>query len=397
MIELYDERPAENVLATEVFRPEQTVFLCPPEIAASLSMKRKICRYFHHRGLSVKVVFLAVDMFSAESVARALRRAAEEYPDAALDVTGGTDAALFAAGLSCAEGGIPAFTYSRKRNCFFGIYRAPFAHSLPCRLRHRVEDCFYMAGGAVREGRVDHALLSRYLDKIEPFFRLYLRNRSSWKHAVTFFQRVSRQDRTGDYSLAVRAPHFVKGENGSRIGAPLSLLKELADIGFLKDLKFGADEVAFSFADGQIRAWLRDVGSVLELYIYKVCLDAGCFYDVRASVVVDWEGDEKHGGVTNEIDVMATRGIVPLFISCKTCPVDTDALNELAVLRDRFGGNVAKAAIVTAQSCRNITRHRASELGISVIDLYDLQKGYAGKRLASLVVTDCQTGEENGK
>ena len=28
LIELYDERPIENVLGTEVFRPERTVFLC---------------------------------------------------------------------------------------------------------------------------------------------------------------------------------------------------------------------------------------------------------------------------------------------------------------------------------------------------------------------------------
>ena len=33
LIELYDERPLENILATEVFRPERTVFLAPPEIA----------------------------------------------------------------------------------------------------------------------------------------------------------------------------------------------------------------------------------------------------------------------------------------------------------------------------------------------------------------------------
>ena len=28
LIELYDERPLENVLSTEVFSPERTVFIC---------------------------------------------------------------------------------------------------------------------------------------------------------------------------------------------------------------------------------------------------------------------------------------------------------------------------------------------------------------------------------
>lgn len=30
LIELYDERPLKNVLSTEVFSPERTVFICPP-------------------------------------------------------------------------------------------------------------------------------------------------------------------------------------------------------------------------------------------------------------------------------------------------------------------------------------------------------------------------------
>jgi len=70
--------------------------------------------------------------------------------------------------------------------------------------------------------------------------------------------------------------------------------------------------------------------------------------------------------------VMASAGIRSVFISCKTCDVKTEALNELAVLRDRFGGQMAQAAIVTAENGRAPMRHRAMELGIDVIDLNDL-------------------------
>lgn len=59
------------------------------------------------------------------------------------------------------------------------------------------------------------------------------------------------------------------------------------------------------------------MGSALELFTYDACLRSGCFNDVVSSAVVDW--DDARGGerVSNEIDVMATRGIIPLFISCK--------------------------------------------------------------------------------
>ena len=145
------------------------------------------------------------------------------------------------------------------------------------------------------------------------------------------------------------------------------------------------EQVSFRFRDHQIRTWLRDVGSVLELYTYKACLDTGLFDDVRTSAVVDWEENKRDNVVSNELDVMATRGVTPVFISCKTCDVKTEALNELAVLRDRFGGQIAWAAIVTAERGRTVMRNRASELNIQVIDLNDLQAGRIRKRLESLM------------
>ena len=47
-------------------------------------------------------------------------------------------------------------------------------------------------------------------------------------------------------------------------------------------------------------------------------LALGVFDDVRTSVVVDWQGGNQPDAVTNEIDVMATCGVRPIFISCKT-------------------------------------------------------------------------------
>lgn len=385
LIELYDERPIENVLATEVFCPERTVFLCPAEIAQSNLARSKLKEYFLHRGLATELVFLGSSLYKSNKVERQLRTVTETYPDCVLDITGGTDAALFACGKLCAEADIPAFTYSRRRNCFYEIHNAAFAEELECTVQHNVEDCFLMAGGALREGRVDNAILGRYMGVIEPFFRLYLRHRTDWTRIVGYIQRASQVEKGMPIPLHVEAPYTVKGERGSRIDAPERALQDLEKLGFLSAVRVEEDRVSFDFKDEQIRTWLRDIGSVLELYIYKACVDAGIFNDVRTSAVVDWEGDFRQDNVTNEIDVMAMQGILPVFISCKTCEVSTEALNELAVLRDRFGGQAAKAAIVTAQRCRSITRHRAAELRIDVIDLEDLKSGRAGEQICAML------------
>lgn len=386
LIELYDERPLENVLGVEVFRPARVVYICPDDFNNEKRVRAKLTAYFQHRGLTPELSFVRARVYESEAMLTLFRGIVRQYPDCAMDITGGTDAVLFAAGLLCAEASIPVFTYSRRRNCFYNIRSAAFAEELPCTVAYTVGDCFLMAGGSMRAGRVDNAILSGYLRDVEPFFRLYLAHRRGWTRTVTYMQRISPAAGDGSYSLTVKGDYRVKGERGSRIEAPVEALRAMAEIGFLQELRIVPEEsVSFRFRDGQIRAWLRDVGSVLELYVYKACLDTGLFQDVRTSAVVDWEGDDRSRAVSNELDVMCTRGVTPVFISCKTCDVKTEALNELAILRDRFGGKIARAAIVTAEHGGTAMRNRASELGIMVIDLNDLTAGRIDKRLKNLM------------
>lgn len=388
LIELYDERPVENILATEMFCSERTVFLCPPEIAGEKEAERRIRAYAAYRGLKTKMVFVSTSRYSASAIKATLKKVASRYPDCVMDITGGSDAALFACGMLCEELGLPAFTFSRKTKCFYNIHNAPFANEMPCRITYFVEDYFLMAGGVMRQGRVDNQILRQYASFYTPFFMLYLSHKREWHQLISYMQRVSYKDKNGVVSLQVNAPLAVKAEKGT-VSAPVEMLSALTEMGFLHDLAIkGNETLSFAFHDEQIRTWLRDVGSVLELYVYEACFGTGIFDDVRASVVVDWEASQGRDIVTNEIDVMATRGIVPLFISCKTCPVTTDALNELAILRGRFGGKLAKAAIVTTSQCRAVTRHRADELDIRVIDLDDLREGRLSALLTQLMLSD---------
>lgn len=386
LIELYDERPIENVLAMEVFRPAEVVFLCPAEAAQDRAMQEKLREYAKKQGLDTRLTFLETSPYRADRVKRQLRRVVETHPDCALDITGGTDAALFAGGLLCAEASIPVFTFSRKRNRFYNISGADFADELLCTVEHNVEDVFLMAGGALRPGRVDNALLPRYLPKIDALFGIYIRYRREWARLVTYIQRLSQCPPDAEPPLHAEGPWEVKGEQGKRVEAPEPALRDLARAGFLRRLRIRRGEhVAFDFRDAQIRWWLRDVGSALELHVYKACLDTGIFHDVRSSVVVDWAGEGRRDSVTNELDAVAVRGVTPLFVSCKTCAVSTDALNELAILRDRFGGAAARAAIVTAEYCRAVTRHRAAALDIDVIDIADLRAGAVSERLRAIM------------
>jgi hypothetical protein len=374
LVEFYDIRPLENVLGVEIFRPQHVVYICPEKTPKNA--KAQLKRYFSHRGIPASLEFQYVNTFDAAAILQVFRKVYYRYPEAVMDITGGTDALLFAAGFASSEKKIPVVTYSRTQNRFYSIHLAPSAHGIPCDIVLSVEDCFLMAGGFMRQGRVDNSILSRYMDDIGPFFDVFLKYRSRWDKIVNFIQRVSLAREDGTFSLSVRGNYTVKGEHGSWLTVPEEALRALEEIGMISGLEIDPEEgVAFCFRDAQIRAWLRDVGSVLELYVYKACLDSGVFDDVRTSAVVDWSGGAKGKPVSNELDVMCTRGIMPVFISCKTCAIRTEALNELAILRDRFGGEMARAAIVTAEPAGIAARNRAAELNIRVIDLNDLKEG----------------------
>ena len=382
LIELYDERAIENILAPDMFRPKRIIYLCPQEIVQDRSRQEKMRTFFHRRGWEPELIFMEASLFKADRILRQLLSISEKYPDCALDVTGGSDAALFAAGMFTARTGAPAFTYSRKKNRFYDISGADFADDLVCTLSYSVEEFFMMAGGRLLPGRVDNGVLRNYLDDFDPFFAIFLRFRRKWKNIVTYFQRISQVEEDQIPPMDVWGKYTVKGERGSKISANEAALKEFARIGFIENLEIVSGEsVSFRFRDENVRAWLRDVGSVLELYTYKACLDTGIFNDVVSSAIVRWDDVVGHGSVSNELDAMAARGVTPLFISCKATDIKTEALNELAVLRDRFGGAGAKAAIVTTEFCSAAARHRAAQLDISVIDLEELKESRMVERL----------------
>lgn len=382
LIELYDERAIENILAPDMFHPRRIIYLCPREVLRDHTRQQKLAAFYRKRGWEPELIFVGTSLFEADRILRQLFTIEEKYPDCAIDITGGSDAALFAAGMFAARKGVPAFTYSRRKNHFYDISGADFADDLYCDLTYSIEDFFLMAGGTLLPGRVDNHILSQYLPYFDPFFSCFLRFRHEWPTIISYIQRISPAEYGQIPPLDITGSYTVKGERGSRNSANEDALQELAQIGFIQDLTIIPDQqVSFRFRDVHTRAWLRDVGSVLELYTYKACVDAAIFHDVISSAVVRWDDVLGHGSVLNEIDVMAARGVIPLFLSCKTCDIKTEALNELAILRDRFGGKGAKAVIVTTESCNAAARHRAAQLGIAVIDLEELKTGQLVHRL----------------
>ena len=234
----------------------------------------------------------------------------------------------------------------------------------PCRLSYSVEE-FPDGGRHAAPGRVDNAIRGEISRRLESFFSCFLRFRCEWTSLITYIQRVSPSEYGQTPPLSIHGSYTVKGEHGGRIfPANEDALRELERIGFLHTLSIVPGEsVSFRFRDLNTRAWLRDVGGALELYVYKVCTGdgylRGCDQQCRRPC---WDDVLGHGSVSNEIDVMAARGVIPLFIAARSAISRPKRSIELAILRDRFSRKGAKAVIVSTSHCNAAARHRAAQL-----------------------------------
>ncbi len=390
IIEIYDDEQIYNVLAITEFRPSNVVYIGTRKLK-NKRVKNNIISCLRCLGLDTKCFFYSTDMLSIDSIMKELQTILSTFGDCAIDLTGGSEVALVAVGMIARDmeredRKIPLFRYDRYACCYRDIHSCPLAEGVKSKPHLTVPAVLAMAGGMMK----DHGHLS--LDKpdeatIADIFRvwgIYKKHHRAWPKAVAYLQQISKNLEPDE--LHVDAPGIVYG--GDRIsGADKTVMADLAEAGIIKNYRSGGD-ISFDYKSRLMRSCLCDTGICLELYVYAVAINSFVYDDVQISVVIDWDGNlDARINTINEIDVMLTRGIVPVFISCKSGTPNVTTLNEIKTLAKQFGGEYARPVLVTMADVRRRDRYlfqRASDMGVDIIDREDLIGDRLSKRLYNL-------------
>lgn len=386
IIEVYDKEPLFNVLAPSVIKPVRVIYIGARPITGK-RLKKKLVRYFALRSPDTYAYFYPVNIYDCEDVQRVLSDVLNRYPDAVVDITGGTSTLAFAVGIFCAAHNVPVFAYHHKTNSFCNIYQCKAMNGVPCDPRFTVEEVLAMAGGMfLRHGHIaTENIDAQLLQDIDTVFSLCYHEQGRWNHFVQYLQATTGGS---ERSLSVDAPLTVLNNAGKMQFCDVELLEHLEEIGMISGLSVDEPNVSYRFRNHVVRQCLNDAGIWLELYIYKTAVECGCFDDVQISVIADWNGSVNEAiNTINEIDVVLTRGITPVFISCKYGVPSTTALNEIKTLTDLFGGGYAKGVLVTLSDLMDIspaTYQRAADMGIDIIQDEDFEAGSVGSRLLAI-------------
>ena len=388
LIELHDAaQPVENVISACVLKPDVLVLLGDRKIEKA-KYRKPLLSFFRMAGLQVHVDYRACGVYSAERVIACLEEVLQHYgrENCLVDVGGGNDVLLLAAGYVCMQHQVPAVQHvpgSNKLRWMLGPEAGKEEHfDIQCTLDQVVA----LSGGELlRNGHVGRDMMTPEMTGlIDRIFPIYLENRKNWPKFVQYLQVASRDEYWDGHGYDAPRMVFV---NGQARNVNDELMGRLVEAGALSAYELTEKRCRFSFINNTLEKCMCDVGVWLEMYVFSAMVQSGLFDDVHISMVVSWDDDEKGDRVQNEIDVCASVGLGQLFCSCKTSSPDAYMLNEIEVMTRRFGTAYATPVLVTVCDMNEdapAAYYRAQQMGVELIDLSDLAPDALQKRLATL-------------
>ena len=381
VIEFYDRVELHNIASTLLCSPDRVIFIGDRAKAMAKAVAAS-------RGIEVEYTFQSVNKNHLDEIVQALERIVSTYDDCIFDVTGGSEVYLVAVGvlLERYRGKIQCqrlrFKNSTVMDCDGdGVYFEPESFEIS------VRETVLLGGGRVKsaspfteKGDEDREF-HRDIDAIWTCCR---KKPSLWNRQLVTLATLCRAF-GGENSLIYRfrrtaAEAYMKGRGNFLISA--EILGDLYEKGLLTSLTL-SDEIAFTFKNHRVKRCLTTAGAILEWYIAKRLFEAKdkrgkrVYHDVEVGVTIDWDGDDRDEFRTyNEIDVLAMRGAVPMFISCKNGSVSVEELYKLNTVAEQFGKRYAKKVLVATELDRfgaraDAVRARADDMGIRLIENID--------------------------
>ncbi len=396
LIELFDTEQIFNYIATLVFKPDKVYFMGDGEIMGA-NCRRKAEKLARMKNLNTKFLYKFVnpDNFPLlrSKIAEIIEDEKKLGNECVIDVTGGRDLALVAAGYLMSLGA-EIIRYDPQNKVFRNLSNG---ETSPAEIKLSCEEVITVAGGTVYSNTHNLSFSDKEWDIIKNIMTVYFEKRDVWTKFVKYLQRISKKEgeKVGD-RLWIEAPATFNAD-GKNFSANSEIMAELEKTGAISDFYFSRkdNKVEFRYKSSEIANLLVNEGVWLELIIYSTVKNSDMFTDSDTGVKFIWDIPDSGNSLSdllsdntprNEVDVMAVNGIKPIFISCKTrAPINED-LNELYAIREHFGGELACAVLATTKHVENESPiyERARAMGIEIIHEHDLDFGTAKNKLTKL-------------
>ena len=381
LIKCFSESHTENMAACLQLRPE-TMLLIGNERAMAEPI-RNYRSILKKRGQRTDIQVCdswQKDLVDLSVIVKRFITRQEEY---VIDLTGGEEVIVMALGAVVAgmepehRAKIRMIRYDFTRNVLLDCIHdyAPMAGK-PLTLP--VEDLIALHGGTVHPSshQPGKEVTVRQLD---PLWELASEDPKWWNQVLMYLGEL--ESWADDKTQVFLSLRFMRGEIKDferKEEMVRELLEEFHNRGIIKNHS-SRDCLEYTYTSSLYRYCTLKAGNVLEMKTLleaRALLDKGVpfFQDCKMSVHIDWDGivhdpEKRIPETRNEIDVLLTRGMTPLFISCKNGNVGEDELYKLNTVVANFGGPHARKMLVATEYLASpALRQRAWDMDILLVD-----------------------------
>ena len=383
-IEFCDKVSIVNICGCLTNLPDRVV-LIGGDAKIVLEKKRLYESLFKNRGQRVEFIAKSVNKNSLAEIVRVLTETVDEYEDSILDLTGGEDLMLVAAGIVYERKHLQMHRFNVANNRIYDCDGdgVTVEKDFP---RLSFEENVLIYGGRVvfdneRAGATHRWDMSEdFIRDIDTMWEICRVNPKNWNTQTGVFAAAElfRRDEKDALCTTAQIEKIVKylKSTGGKYTFHKTFINKLEKSGLIKCSNNG-ETVSLTYKNEQIKRCLTKAGLALEMKVYSVMSrlteNGEKLYDTLTGVVIDWDGVDGNVNTENEIDVAATHGMIPVFISCKNGWIDMDELYKLDSVAEKFGGKFAKKVLVASSLDRGSAfassfLTRADDMGIEVID-----------------------------
>ena len=338
LIECLDRQPIRNIAGCLELKPRKLVLLGDGK---ELDDAGKRCRELL-KNTDTTVFTEPVDINDRTSVEASLQKILDREDDCVIDVTGGAEAFLLAVGAVSATRGEQLKLHTAD------LYSAPLT----------VSELIRLHGGKIHPKSMQPAMTAKASD-LKAIWELSCRDPREWNRRVGILKEFESRSRDKE-EIDLQVSDLEKEINGffQKEFVVRNLVDMLSTAGVVED-RSSFSRIRYTYTDPLLHDCMKQEGKLLELKTLleaRACAEEGkaWFSAALMGVTIDWDGEiskprEKKPETRNEVDVMVTRGMVPMFISCKNGTVDENELYKLNTVAERFGSGYAKKMLVVSR------------------------------------------------
>lgn len=380
-IEFLDAEPMENVITALHYSIDKTIFIGFKDDIARYGERSKnfLDKYCHVK----EIKFIEVPENNLQGILNKISTQVQEEKDVGntifFDITGGEGLILMAFGMLAKDYELPIHQYDVESDKMTEFRIGKARHLSECKeiqrknkLKLTLDSYIAMWGAKINRRPEDNK------DKLPIHDRNYMEViQKLWPILDAYGKDWNKHTTSMGHDLKVEGLNVNVTVNPNDIykwadfKVFLQRLNQAGAIyGYQVSHVQNGEKVEFCYPSAEMKRTILKSGNMFELQVYQDKKNQEGSLDCDMGVKIDWDGDVYNGGVYNEIDVLALKGNILTFVSCKGGNMEGNAslepMYQLETIASRFGGRYARKILATRQKIDGVYAERAEAMKIKL-------------------------------